>query len=493
MKYGEQFEQDSVPEWSLHNIDYNSLKHHIKAHTTKGQGVRAITIPGHQDAQLGKFEEDFYAELCRQHDRVGLFVTSKAEELSRRLQHLSNSIHNTLRLCARRKMSAKRQRRLMRYGQVALQCGDEIRDLLRFIGAQATAFGKILKKYRKWTGSQSLGVRFKENVLSDSKGFTNRDFHQLETQYEDLINEIRAATPPDSGSVTPADRPTTPARRHSGQHQPEGIVVLPTHFGDHPQQHQQPTSYWNEYDNGSEAGDNDGGYVIYINPENEEIRIPGFSALAALLSIPVETAKAWIATRSSSERQPLLHTANDSNTQPLNHGLTISGSYGTVTPHSRDGGANTAGPSAAAGYSGDEEDLDLASDEDTEFPNGYDARFAALPSINDQRIARYRDRMLFRGTIGANAAALVLLGVAALLIVTGKHKLRAEVDAGVILGVMSSLGCACVALGMTLTREGPAGQGVSLVNALLVYASFTGICVLNGALLVLVVGNTGLQ
>lgn len=45
-------------------------------------------------------------------------------------------------------MSAKRQRRLMRYGQVAVQCGDEIRDLQRFVGAQVTAFGKILKKYR---------------------------------------------------------------------------------------------------------------------------------------------------------------------------------------------------------------------------------------------------------------------------------------------------------------------------------------------------------
>lgn len=493
MKYGEQFEHESVPEWSLHNIDYNSLKHHIKAHTTKGQGVRAIAIPGHQDAQLGKFEDDFYAELCRQHDRVGLFVTSKADELSRRLQHLSDSIHNTLRQCARRKMSAKRQRRLMRYGQVAVQCGDEIRDLQRFVGAQVTAFGKILKKYRKWTGSQSLGARFKENVLSDSKSFTNRDFHQLETQYEDLINEIRAVTPPDSSPVTPADRPTTPSRRHSEQHQPDGIVVVPTDFGSHPQQQQQPTSYWNEYDNSSEAGDNDGGYVIYINPENDEIRIPGFSALAALLSMPLETAKAWLAARNSSERQPLLPTAGNTNNQTLNPEMAISSSYGAIAPHSRDEGACSVGPSTAAGYSGDEEDLDLASDGDTEFPHGYDVRFAALPSINDQRIPRYRDRMLFWGTVGANAAALVLLSVAALLIVTGKHKLRAEVDAGVIVGVMASLGCACAALGMTLTREGPAGQGVGLLNTLVVYASFIGICVLNGALLVLVVGNTSLQ
>jgi len=67
------------------NIDYNSLKHYIKAHTTKDQAT-AIAIPGHPNTALTKFEDDFYAELCRQHDRVDLFVSSKADEISRRLR-----------------------------------------------------------------------------------------------------------------------------------------------------------------------------------------------------------------------------------------------------------------------------------------------------------------------------------------------------------------------------------------------------------------------
>ena len=85
MKYGEHFEEESVPSWSLHNIDYNSLKHQIKAHTTKDQAT-AIAIPGQQDHALKKFEDAFYIELCNQHNRVGLFVTSKADEISRRLR-----------------------------------------------------------------------------------------------------------------------------------------------------------------------------------------------------------------------------------------------------------------------------------------------------------------------------------------------------------------------------------------------------------------------
>jgi hypothetical protein len=67
------------------NIDYNSLKHHIKAHTTKDQAT-AIAIPGRPNTALQKFEDEFYEELCRQHDRVGMFVASKADEIARRLR-----------------------------------------------------------------------------------------------------------------------------------------------------------------------------------------------------------------------------------------------------------------------------------------------------------------------------------------------------------------------------------------------------------------------
>lgn len=44
-----------------------------------------MAIPGHQDAALRKFEDRLFAELCRQHNRLQLFVASKADEMSRRL------------------------------------------------------------------------------------------------------------------------------------------------------------------------------------------------------------------------------------------------------------------------------------------------------------------------------------------------------------------------------------------------------------------------
>ncbi len=111
MKYGEQLERESAPQWSLRkcnarsnascrwdaanamliwasdNLDYNSLKHEIKMHTTRDQAT-AMVIPGYEDPALAKFENALFAELCRQHDRVDMFVSSKADEIFRRMGKL---------------------------------------------------------------------------------------------------------------------------------------------------------------------------------------------------------------------------------------------------------------------------------------------------------------------------------------------------------------------------------------------------------------------
>ena len=67
--------------------------------------------------------------------------------------------------------------------------------------------------------------------------------------------------------------------------------------------------------------------------------------------------------------------------------------------------------------------------------------------------------------------------------------MQLEVDAGVTLGIMSSLGAACAALGLTFSRREPPGWA-TVVG---VWVVFGAACVLNGILLVLVVGNTPLK
>ena len=72
------------------------------------------------------------------------------------------------------------------------RAGEDIQSLSRFVGAQRTAFQKLLKKYKKWTGSSALGVRFRAEVLDRPISFSNRDFEPLLTQWTEVLAAVRA-------------------------------------------------------------------------------------------------------------------------------------------------------------------------------------------------------------------------------------------------------------------------------------------------------------
>ncbi|KAK5661662.1 hypothetical protein OQA88_9762 [Cercophora sp. LCS_1] len=481
MKYGEQFENESAPQWSLHNIDYNSLKHHIKVHTTKDQAT-AISIPGHQDTALRLFEDELYSELCRQHDRVDLFVSSKADEIARRLQHLSNQIHRLLIRCAisrTERMSLRKQRRFAKHENDLLQCGNDIKSLQRFVGAQVVAFRKILKKYRKWTGSSTLGSRFRDTILSHPKSFTRRDFSHLQSECDSVMATLRAAIPAKlDGTSSPLTASSAPSIRRSEQASPTETIVA---------SEARQTGYWNEYDYGSEAGDGDqfgdGSYAIYINPD-EETGFPGIETLKALFTAPTKLIKKWTSKSSQpeecDEEAPIL-----SRSPPTGYGSVHSG-YFTQLPGGSISDTEAEDESRNAVSRGRRISYGYASSE--EFPVGYKTYNAALPSIEQQHLSHYKDRVLCLATWACFGVSFVLMGIAALLIKTGRHKMRLEVDAGVTLGIMASLGAACAALGMTFSRQQPPGWPMTIS----VWVGFMVACVLNGILLVLVVGNSPL-
>ena len=72
------------------------------------------------------------------------------------------------------------------------RAGEDIQSLSRFVGAQRTAFQKLLKKYKKWTGSSELGVRFRAEVLDRPTSFSKRDFEPLLTQWTEVLAAVRA-------------------------------------------------------------------------------------------------------------------------------------------------------------------------------------------------------------------------------------------------------------------------------------------------------------
>jgi hypothetical protein len=204
--------------------------------------------------------------------------------------------------------------------------------------------------------------------------------------------------------------------------------------------------YWNEYDNGSESGDHDD-YAIYINPE-DEANFPGLDYINSIFSPQIGKVKAWFRRHRSAERRPLLYSDE--------------------------------GYSSTGGRDSDDE----VSSTDGLPTRGY-ATFHAFPSVNEQKAIRYREKALFLGTVGCFLASYALLFITSFLILTGRHRLRIEVDAGVTVGVVVSLFCAGSALGMMFYRHDP----LSLLHRAIVWLAFVAACLANGMLLVLVVGN----
>ena len=168
----------------------------IKARTTKSK-AKAISIPGRdgEDRFQDSFEDELYAVLLDQHQRIDLFVKSKSGEIKRRLDHLRQLIFNLTQrwqLGNQKRISVRRLERVSRAEGEVLKAGEEIQSLARFIAAQRLAFVKLLKKYKKWTGSSRLQTRFENEVLGKPQNFTQKDFGPLLEQWTDVLAAVRA-------------------------------------------------------------------------------------------------------------------------------------------------------------------------------------------------------------------------------------------------------------------------------------------------------------
>lgn len=215
-----------------------------------------------------------------------------------------------------------------------------------------------------------------------------------------------------------------------------------------------PTKYWNEYDNGSECTGDDDGYAIFINPD-ESTSFPGLDYLQGIFKGPLKRTKGWFKHDKSGKRQALL----GANRSPYQYSST------TLNSNESDEVARYASSDG--------------------FPTTGYATHNALPSLNQQQAHLHLEKTLFWGTVSSFALSFLLFLIAGTLIFTGRHKLRAEVDAGVTIGVAASLFTACSALGMTIYRH----DQLSLPYLLAVWTTFVTSCVLNGMLLILVVRN----
>lgn len=324
----------------------------------------------------------------------------------------------------------------------------------------------LTRTNQKWTGSTTLGARFNETVLGNPKSFSRRHYSPLREHYERTLRGLRSSSPQFSEPSSPStDGYLTSSRPGSSSRRPAEFEPLPPPFqqtqqyqyGDHrhDQQQQPQVKYWNEYDDGSEAGGPEDDYAIYIDPN--ESPFPGLGYVQAILSLPFEKAKGWFHPRRSAEREPLL--AANSRPQTRDYFSTATG----TTESDEEGYASS-----------------------SEFPSqGFTAHYA-FPSLTDQKMIRYRENVLHWVTVGCFLISFALLAISSVLITAGRHKLRVEVDAAVTVGVALSLLCATSGLGAALYRQDP----WSLLHQLTIGSVFLANCLLNGMLLVLVVDNS---
>ncbi|KAL9131772.1 MAG: hypothetical protein Q9217_000377 [Psora testacea] len=195
MKFGDTLHQRSIPEWSINNVDYNDLKHLIKVHTSNDPSHPQIIPAGDNEVKAAQqFEQELYVELERQHERVNEFVQVKAGELSRRLVDLDKHIARLEDECSSHKglgLLASRAQKFARLDSIIHRAGNDIQSLSRFAKANALAFYKLLKKYRKWTGSRALEERFRRNVLDHPSSFSKRSFESLFAQYANSLDALR--------------------------------------------------------------------------------------------------------------------------------------------------------------------------------------------------------------------------------------------------------------------------------------------------------------
>jgi hypothetical protein len=252
-----------------------------------------------------------------------------------------------------------------------------------------------------------------------------------------LLANLRASTPDQSGPATPREG----SRRPSTQQAPL----------------RERQSYWNEYDDGSEAENEP--YTIFVTADSDST-FPGSKTFIHIVSSvkgPMEKIKGW---------------------------LSPTGSPGETRRLLANGNGNT-------GYFNEPNETDIEDEayaSSSDFPTGYAAHYATFPSITDQKLSRNRERLLFHATVASFAAAVIFFMIASILIATGKHKLRVEVDVGAIIGVVASLFFGTLGFGTMLYRT----EELGWLHKSSVIIAFTGICLLNGMLLVLVVGNGGL-
>ncbi|RCK57853.1 hypothetical protein Cantr_06124 [Candida viswanathii] len=178
MKFGDNLQQLSIPEWKSYNLDYNGLKYQI----------RQVTQSNSSD--LSRLHTAFVDNF----DYINLFIKTKFGELSRKFGHLQNQFNHIIRKQQRDGNEQLQQTLIIHLDDLfyqTIELSIDIKNLSKFIIIQKIAIKKIFKKFLKYYHNKQQANKFIIALKNHFLDNLNVNLNELTLKLTNLINVIK--------------------------------------------------------------------------------------------------------------------------------------------------------------------------------------------------------------------------------------------------------------------------------------------------------------
>lgn len=167
MKFGRQILDKSVPEWKLHNLDYQKLKNDIKRITSHPVFNKANLTKQH-DYEVIAFD-GLRKLFMKEVGNINLFVSLQLKEIHSKLTSLETAILRLTSSIAENSNSREIQRKKLKRIKIYLEnCNNHLQKLSRFHIVQRIGLRKLLKKLTKhFPGDKAIVEHFQDSLLHD--------------------------------------------------------------------------------------------------------------------------------------------------------------------------------------------------------------------------------------------------------------------------------------------------------------------------------------
>ncbi|KAK6205594.1 uncharacterized protein RJT21DRAFT_17270 [Scheffersomyces amazonensis] len=192
MKFGNNLQHLSIPEWRCYNIDYNDLKYQIR------------TITQSKSKDLKPLQQSFIENF----DYINLFVQTKYGELTRKFNYFELYFDQLVNAAIDINDKSKQRSILIEIDEIfyqIIEISQILKNLSKFILIQKIAAKKIFKKFLKYykddgenseegnTSQTALKfiINLKNYLLLNKNSFINFDSSDLTLKLTNIIQSIK--------------------------------------------------------------------------------------------------------------------------------------------------------------------------------------------------------------------------------------------------------------------------------------------------------------